>query len=168
MKKEGKSKEQADGEVLKIVTTGSEPPLNSTSQLHAGASKPPPGATKAPVHHARANERRAPRGDGSSGVRSPPSSSRKQSLKLALMYKREALETKHRRGEIEIPRASSQGLRTVGSEAVSPRGVQVDVENLPGTPQTNTVPPPMPMERPEPASTLEGDNTHRRLASLSS
>lgn len=99
-----------------------------------------------------------------------PASSRKQSLKLALMYKKEALETKHRRGEIDIPRPGSQRLDTHESEAASPRAARVDEDNFPGTPQTNSMPPPMPMERPEPASTLEqkSENTHRRPTSLSS
>ena len=99
-----------------------------------------------------------------------PASSRKQSLKLALMYKKEALESQHRRGEIDIPHPGSQRHQTLGFDAVSPRAARMDQEDFPGTPQTNRLPPPMPMERPEPASTLErrSENTHRRLASLGS
>ena len=81
-------------------------------------------------------------------MQSPPSTSRKQSIKLALMYKRENLENQHRRGEIDIPN-SSRGVNTMQSETGSPRLTAPDEHEVPETPTVNPLLPPLPAERPQ-------------------
>ena len=102
MAREGKVRDEQNQEAIKV------------------AAKPPPRATKGPPAQNKSMEKRSARADGNGSVKSPPSTTRKQSLKLALMYKRENLENQHRRGEIDVPN-SSRGVNTMHSETTSPR-----------------------------------------------